>query len=146
MVTCDICSKNFSSKSSLDKHMHQHRNTMAFVCEECGQGFPYKSRLLQHQITHSDNARFKCKHASCGKSFKNRGDMNRHEGTHEDMWYYCAHCTYKNKDKRNRDSHARTHEAEGKGFERYHCEKCGKSMRFNTQWRRHLKMGCSLHV
>ena len=50
-------------------------------------------------------------------------------------WYHCDHCDYKNKDKRNTDSHMRTHSTEEEG--RYECDKCGKKMRFSTQFKRH---------
>ena len=142
ILHCKYCDKAFSSKPSLDKHMYVHTNMMAYVCEECGQGFPFKSQMLQHKITHSTDSRFKCKRGNCGKSFKNKGDLTRHEISHDNNWYYCAHCPYKNKDKRNRDSHSRTHEPEGE--ERYHCEKCGKGMRFSTQMKHHHETGCDL--
>ena len=139
VLKCDTCGKAFSSKPSLDKHMYVHTNTMAFVCEECSQGFPFKSHLLQHKITHSTDWRYLCKHGRCNKSFKNKGDLTRNKGCHEDKWYFCLQCPYKNKDKRNRDSHSRTHEDEGN--ER---EKCGKGMQFSTQMKHHRESGCNL--
>ena len=42
---------------------------------------------------------------------------------------------YKNKDKRNTDSHMRTHSTEEEY--RYECDKCGKKMHFSTQYKRH---------
>ena len=142
ILRCNTCDKAFSTKAALDKHIYVHKLQKTFVCEECGQGFIFESRLLQHQITHSDEARYACNRGSCSKSFKNKGDLNRHVGTHSDKWFFCSKCTYKNKDKRNRDSHARVHEIEGN--ERYHCEKCGKGMRFSTQVKRHRESGCNL--
>ena len=144
VLKCEYCGKAFSSKPSLDKHMYVHTNTMAYVCEECGHGFPFKSRMLQHKITHSTESRYQCKHRNCDKSFKNKGDLTHHEGSHDDNWYYCAQCPYKNKDKRNRDSHSRIHEA--KGLKCYHCDKCGKGMRFSTQMRHHHEAGCDLNT
>ena len=141
IVTCMICGKNFETKTSLDKHMYCHIKNNAFCCEECGQSFPFKSRLIQHQIIHTSKL-FMCKHDPCEKGFKNKGDLNRHMKSHSNIWYNCRTCTYRNKDKRNRDSHERTHEEEGKGLERYSCEHCGKPMRFSTQRRRHRESGC----
>ena len=142
ILKCDACGKAFSSKPSLDKHMYVHKIHKTFVCEECGQGFLFQSRLLQHQITHSTESRFVCNQGTCNKSFKNKGDLTHHVGTHTDKWYFCAKCSYKNKDKRNCDSHSCVHEGEGE--ERYHCEKCGKRMRFSTQMKRHRETGCDL--
>ena len=149
IVTCSVCGKNFETKTALDKHMYCHTKKNAFCCEECGQAFPFKSRLVQHQITHTIEPLFKCKHGQCNKGFKNKGDLNRHVKSHSNTWFFCRTCTYRNKDKRNRDSHERTHEAEGQGLERYSCERCGKPMRFSTQRRHHRESGCNpkdLHV
>ena len=57
-------------------------------------------------------------------------------------WFYCDHCDYKNKDKRNTDSHMRTHSTEEEY--RYECDKCGKKMRFSTQYKRHREQGCDV--
>ena len=146
-VTCSVCGKSFATKTALDNHMYSHTKPAAFCCEQCGQSFAFKSRLLQHQITHTQDPRFMCKHGLCGKGFKNKGDLNRHVASHSDIWYYCGTCTYRNQDKRNRDSHERTHQSEGQ--ERYMCEHCGKKMRFSTQRRRHREAGCdpkAVHV
>ena len=43
----------------------------------------------------------------------------------------------------------RIHQEQGVGLECYHCEKCGKAMRFSTQLRCHKETGCdirNLHV
>ena len=149
IVSCTICGKNFETKTSLDKHMYYHTKEHSFCCKECGQSFPFKSRLIQHQITHTKELLFMCKLDQCDKGFKNRGDLNRHMKSHSDVWFNCRTCTYHNKDKRNRDSHERTHQEKGKGLEPYSCEHCGKSMRFSTQRRRHRESGCdprALHV
>ena len=69
--------------------------------------------------------------------------------SHEDVWFKCNSCPYKNKDKRNRDSHMRTHQEKGIGLEHYHCERCGKAMWFKTQLKHHRVTGCNvldLHV
>ena len=148
IVDCELCDKKFATQSALDKHMYLHKE-LRFVCEDCGQSFPFKSRLEQHQTTHQTKHNFMCKHKGCSHSFKNKGDFNRHMHSHEDIWFKCDSCPYKNKDKRNRDSHMRTHQEKGIGLECYHCEHCGKVMRFSTQLKRHRVTRCDvldLHV
>ena len=148
IVDCEQCAQKFATQSSLDKHMYLH-NDLRFVCEDCGQSFPFKSRLEQHQITHQTELSFMCKHKGCSGGFKNKGDFNRHMHSHEDVWFKCNCCLYKNKDKRNRDSHMRTHQEKGIGLERYHCECCGKVMWFSTQLKCHRVTECDvldLHV
>ena len=148
VVDYELCDKKFTTQTALDKHMYLH-NDLRFVCEDCGWSFPFKSRLEQHRITHQVDLSFMCKHKGCDHCFKNKGDFNRHMHSHDDVWFKCDSCPYKNKDKRNRDSHLRIHQEKGIGLERYHCECCGKAMRFNTQLRCHKETGCdvlNLHV
>ena len=143
IVDCELCDKKFATQSALDKHMYLHKE-LRFVCEDCGQSFPFKSRLEQHQTTHQTKHNFMCKHKGCSRGFKNKGDFNRHMHSHDDIWFKCDSCPYKNKDKRNRDSHMRTHQEKGIGLECYHCEHCGKAMWFSTQLKRHRVTGCEV--
>ena len=148
IVECEQCDKKFATQSSLDKHMYLHSD-LHFVCEDCSQSYSFKSRLEQHQITHQKEPNYMCKHKGCSPGFKNKGDFNRHMFSHGDIWFKCTSCPYKNKDKRNRDSHMRTHQEKGIGLECYHCERCGKAMWFSTQLKWHRVTGCDvldLHV
>ena len=143
IVKCDKCSKCFNSKEALAKHMQQHA-AYPWICDSCSKGFQYESRMLQHQTVHASEARYYCPENGCSKKFKNTGDYNRHIKTHDsDLWYTCDYCTYRNKDKRNRDSHVRTHNPKG-SKERYECERCHKQLRFSTQVLRHRESGCRL--
>ena len=139
----DLCDKKFATQTALDKHMYTHKD-LCFVWQDCGLSFPFKSRLEQHRITHQADPGFMCQHRGCDHSFKNRGDLNRYLHSHNDVWYKCDSWPNKNKDKRNQDSHMRIHQEQGVGLERYHCEKCGKAMRFSTQLRHHKETGCDI--
>ena len=136
---CDECGKGFSTRSALEKHIYIHKE-LHFVCDRCGMGFPFESRLSQHKITHRTYASLKCMKKNCYRCFKNVGDLNRHVRQHKQgNWFYCDFCEYKNKDKRNTDSHQRVHVVED---EKYSCERCKERFRFSTQKLRHLKKGC----
>ena len=126
---CSVCNKGFNTQTALDKHSYVHGENN-FVCETCGKSFPFSSRLEQHKLTHKD-VRLFCMKTTCGKFFKSVGDLNRHVSTHNATHvYYCDFCTYSNVDKRNTESHMRTHVV---GNERYSCPLCGKKFRFSTQ-------------
>ena len=143
IVKCKSCSKCFNSKEALEQHMQQH-TVEQWICDSCGKGFQYKSHMLQHQTVHMNESRHHCPKEGCDKKFKNVDDYNRHLKSHDSgNWYSCSHCTYHNKDKRNRDSHMRTHTPKG-NKERYECEHCHKQLRFSTQVRRHRESGCEL--
>ena len=141
VVTCKDCNKLFSSQSTLDKHSYVHKE-LKFNCEHCGRRFPFESRLEQHLMTHI-NTHLSWPKKSCPKTFKSVGDVNRHVKVHaKGGWYQCTYCDYKNKDKRNTESHMRTHTKEEDG--KYVCDKCGKHMRYSTQFRRHKESGCDV--
>ena len=141
VVKCDECAKVFNTQSSLDKHKYLHKE-LPFACDACGNRFPFQSRLDQHMLKHLHN-KLACPVTTCSKEFKGQGDLNRHIRTHKKGgWHYCTFCDYKNKDKRNTNSHMKVHLPEGE--EPYECTKCNKKMRFGTQYRRHLKAGCHL--
>ena len=141
IVACDECDKKFTSQSSLDKHKYSH-GELKHICDICGKRFPFESRLLQHSFVHI-NQRHSCPIKKCKKEFKGIGDLNRHVRTHQKGgWHYCQFCNYKNKDKRNTNSHMRIHQEEDKGT--YVCDKCHKIMRFSTQYKRHLETVCKV--
>ena len=137
---CPVCHKGFNTQTSLDKHLYVHGENN-FICDTCGKLFPFSSRLEQHKLTHRDVRLYRMKN-DCGKYFKSVGDLNRHVSTHNaTLLYYCDFCTYNNVDKRNTESHMRTHI---KGNERYSCPLCGKKFRFSTQKLRHKHDGCNI--
>ena len=139
IVQCPKCGKYFSTQSSLDKHSYSHQEAK-FSCELCGKCFQFESRLNQHMVTHITK-KLPCPKKSCNREFKNIGDLNRHMNVHtEGGWYYCNQCSYKNKDKRNTDSHMRKHEKPEDGC--YECDKCGKKMKYSMQYKRHREQGC----
>ena len=141
IVKCQECNKAFNNQTSLDKHSYVHKE-LKFNCEQCGERFPFESRLEQHRMTHI-NARLSCPKKNCPRTFKSVGDVNRHVKSHgKGGWHRCAHCDYKNKDKRNTESHMRTHTKQEDG--KYICDKCGKHMRYSTQFRRHKEQGCEI--
>ena len=141
IVQCPECDKYFSTQSSLDKHSYSHKEAK-YSCELCGKCFQFESRLNQHMVTHI-NKKLPCPKKSCDREFKNIGDLNRHMNVHtKGGWYYCDKCSYKNKDKRNTDSHRRKHDKPEDS--RYECDKCGKKMKYSMQFKRHREQGCKL--
>ena len=140
IVKCPKCERYFSTQSSLDHHSYSH-GELKFSCDVCGKGFAFQSRLDQHMTSHISN-KLSCPKKKCDKQFKNIWDLNRHMRCHtKGGWHYCDFCDYKNKDKRNTDSHMRIHSTDDED-KPYECEKCGKRMRFSMQFRRHKEQGC----
>ena len=134
ILYCEECSKAFNNPSSLAKHQYSHKEP-CFKCADCDQEFAFKSNLKTHRISHRTLATHCCVHPNCQKCFKNKGDLTRHVKEHDGVLHECPDCPYKNPDIRNLESHRLTHT----DIEKYVCKLCGKTFRFSTQRRRHLK-------
>lgn len=79
---CHLCSKQFLSKLNLDAHVETHTNTTPFTCELCGKEFLRQRSYKQHLVRHTNlTMNFECGY--CGKKFRYRGELVRHEKTHE---------------------------------------------------------------
>jgi uncharacterized Zn-finger protein len=50
---CDVCSKAFSTSSSLNTHRRIHSGEKPHVCETCDKRFTASSNLYYHKLTHS---------------------------------------------------------------------------------------------
>ncbi len=50
---CDICSKAFSTSSSLNTHRRIHSGEKPHVCDTCDKRFTASSNLYYHKLTHS---------------------------------------------------------------------------------------------
>nr|CAD7417195.1 unnamed protein product [Timema poppensis] len=52
--SCRVCSKCFTLKSSLNKHIWSHSDVKRHVCSFCGKGFNDTSDLKKHIWTHTE--------------------------------------------------------------------------------------------
>ncbi|KAL1266050.1 hypothetical protein QQF64_004077, partial [Cirrhinus molitorella] len=50
---CKICSRSFSTKGSLQRHMVVHQNMAPFSCASCGSRFKSKFHLKEHERLHT---------------------------------------------------------------------------------------------
>uniref|UniRef100_A0A8D8UI94 Chorion transcription factor Cf2 n=1 Tax=Cacopsylla melanoneura TaxID=428564 RepID=A0A8D8UI94_9HEMI len=76
--TCAKCSKSFSRKPYLKKHLHTHGGSR-FPCDTCSKTFLTKDRLKNRLFTHEDIS-FHCD--KCLKSFSNKDSIRKHLLTH----------------------------------------------------------------
>lgn len=95
---CTICHKEFSSSTSIKRHMEAIHNTkprprLSWAFPGCEKSFLYKTAVTQHfEMEYTENPRrFPC--ALCDKNFKYRGDLNHHLKCHTtERPYKCAPC------------------------------------------------------
>uniref|UniRef100_A0A3B3YNG4 C2H2-type domain-containing protein n=1 Tax=Poecilia mexicana TaxID=48701 RepID=A0A3B3YNG4_9TELE len=139
---CKTCSKGFSQKhyltkhlrvhavetpltcptcSQLTAHLRTHSSDRPFPCPVCGRGFCDSHDLSTHMRTHTGEKPFPC--LTCGKRFSQRGNLTIHMRTHTGEKPYACHVCGKGFSERcDLSTHMRTHTGE-KPFQCLTCEK-----------------------
>ena len=75
---CEVCSKLFTSKPSLQRHVKTiHRQSSDFECSICKKICPSNLHLLHHQSKHIDTKDYQCKF--CDKKFASEFYVTLHE-------------------------------------------------------------------
>ena len=78
---CTICSRQFSTKSSLLRHSVLHSGVKKYVCKLCGQRFFRSDHLKSHLPTHSRRKHYQC--IKCKKYFARPQCLANHMKIHE---------------------------------------------------------------
>ena len=65
--TCNICSKSFSTRDSLNQHTKTHWQPEELKCSLCSSSFFSRSSLRKHRIRVHERKRFQCPY--CQKIF-----------------------------------------------------------------------------
>ena len=75
--TCDICSKVFTLKSSLMRHITSAHNNESYDCILCKKSFKRKDCLRRHQLSiHSRTYEVSC--SKCEKKFARTDNLKKH--------------------------------------------------------------------
>ncbi|XP_032428082.1 zinc finger protein 34-like [Xiphophorus hellerii] len=108
LFSCRMCSKTFSQKGSLTKHLRLHAGGNPFTCVSCGRSFRKHFSLIVHMRIHTGEKPFPC--LVCGKSFCQRGNLNVHMRTHTgEKPFPCLTCGKHFQRKSNLTAHTRIH-------------------------------------
>ncbi|KAL1390382.1 hypothetical protein pipiens_003165 [Culex pipiens pipiens] len=74
--TCLLCHKGFTQSGSLKQHLLIHQNLRPYVCSVCGQGFTQQKSLTFHMRRHTNEKPFIC--SFCGYAFRQKDGLKRH--------------------------------------------------------------------
>jgi len=119
---CNICRKDFSCKSSLNRHMRIHSGVKPFQCNVCGKRFSDKGVLDVHERIHTGKKPYQC--SQCSKVFSQKGNLKRHMRIHTGVRPYSCHlCQKAFSQKGHLTAHLRIHT----GQKPYTCKFCHKS-------------------
>lgn len=95
---CSVCSKRFSQKSSLIRHLKIHNNIKPFSCPTCGKTFGTRlygfmlsiiySNCDRHKLQHSTSCPFICDFPNCMRGFKSKYALEYHMKAHKNAKAY----------------------------------------------------------
>ena len=79
---CAECPRRFGSRAGLSQHVRRHRNFRSFGCRFCEKRFSSKDSCAVHERLHTGNNPYKCVVLNCGRSFPQKVQLNHHMLTH----------------------------------------------------------------
>lgn len=93
--TCKICSKTFTKRFSLTRHLRLHNNVNGFKCSRCDLSYLHRTELKRHETTHKKTYDYTCR--DCGKRFVNKENFKKHRLDHVttttiDQEFSCQFC------------------------------------------------------
>lgn len=142
---CDNCSKAFSSKFKLMRHVLIHSDQRQYRCTTCDKTFHRKDHLKNHIKVHNPvKRRYKCEKEDCGKEYSSILSFKKHNAVHsvEEGSLDCKICGSQFSSKEDIVTHLKIHSGsrtmKTPADRKYHCEHCDRSFFTGKDVRRHM--------
>ncbi|XP_044742579.1 gastrula zinc finger protein XlCGF57.1-like [Chrysoperla carnea] len=122
-LTCNICKKEISTRTTLLRHMeiHDKNRSFKYYCDKCNKGFYAQENLKKHQLRHMGKTKFQCDR--CEKRFYVLSALGVHyKSSHKAKPITCPECPQQfYHPLQIEQHHAQTHVEK-----KFVCEDCGK--------------------
>ncbi|KAK3097444.1 hypothetical protein FSP39_009689 [Pinctada imbricata] len=169
--TCDICGKTYKDQYILKMHVkmvHMPAEVL-FECTVCSKKFTRKAHLKRHLRIHEPEKPYKCPH--CDYRGCERSDISKHILIHEEPRHVCEICGKAFRHMKNKFLHLKRHSGQRdykcgvcdffgytftdirKHIERKHseiktlfCDKCGAAFKSEAILREHQKQQCEMFM
>ncbi|XP_053608684.1 zinc finger protein 260-like [Plodia interpunctella] len=139
-IKCDICAKEFVTKSLLNRHMKLHSEERPYECTKCSKSYSRQDQLLQHMKWHDGIKPYICSY--CSKAFNQLCSLKDHIRTHTgETPYLCSECGKSFTNSSNLRQHLMRHS----GLKPFTCNLCPKSFTTKGQMTAHMTTHTGAH-
>ncbi|XP_060070268.1 uncharacterized protein LOC132550246 [Ylistrum balloti] len=169
--TCDLCGRVYKDHYILKMHikMVHMPAEILFECTVCSKKFTRKAHLKRHLRIHEPEKPFKCPH--CDYRGCEKSDISKHLLIHEEPKHLCEVCNKAFRHMKNKELHLKRHNGQRdykcgvcdfygytftdirKHIERKHadiktlvCDKCGSAFKSESILREHQKQQCEVFM
>ncbi|XP_041354784.1 myoneurin-like [Gigantopelta aegis] len=139
LFECTICSKKFTRKAHLKRHLRIHEPEKPFKCPHCEYRGCERSDISKHLLIHAEP-----KHSCevCGKQFRHIKNKELHVKRHNGQKdYKCGVCGFFGYTFTDIRKHIERKHADLKSLV---CEKCGSAFKSEVLLQEHQKQTCEL--
>lgn len=131
---CNVCGKEYNSKSNCHRHLKSHTNDKEYKCGYCGKGFTHKYEVRMHCRIHTGEKPFKC--PICTRGFNESGNLRRHMKIHvkDESPYKCGVCFKGFNNTARLNAHMKVHTGE------IVCDTCNRKFNKISDLYRHIRI------
>ncbi len=120
---CPFCSREYSNRANLERHVRLHTGVKPYMCMVCDQGFTRKDDLKHHMLKHSDLPKpYRC--GQCDRNYSQRSVLRLHfRSCHNaNLNHLCMQCGIGFEDQDEYTEHTNQHS--GHTAVTHSCTKC----------------------